>query len=294
MSNSVSDDRNAVSLQEAAEALGVHYMTAYRYVRLGLLEAKKVGGSWSVSHEAMRSFRRPGSSSSDAAPSSTSPPNTASARDNLSVALLNGDEEEAWAILDHAAEESSTLADIHCDLIGPVMQHIGESWESGRLSIADEHRATAILSRLVPQLGARFTRPGRRTGTVIVGGLQADQHALPTTLFADLLRTQGVNVIDLGGTPPTEAFLDALESVSGQAVVCITVMTSGHDDALLALLDAVRTAAPAAAIAVGGAAIQSQQDADRVGSAFWSADPRDAAVAIATEARQLASSRLSA
>ena len=28
-----------LTLQEAADALGVHYMTAYRYVRLGLLAA---------------------------------------------------------------------------------------------------------------------------------------------------------------------------------------------------------------------------------------------------------------
>ena len=32
------------TLQEAADELGVHYMTAYRYVRLGLLDAAKVGG----------------------------------------------------------------------------------------------------------------------------------------------------------------------------------------------------------------------------------------------------------
>ena len=37
-----------LSLQEAADALGVHYMTAYRYVRLGLLSATKEGASWKV------------------------------------------------------------------------------------------------------------------------------------------------------------------------------------------------------------------------------------------------------
>ena len=32
-----------LTLHEAAELLGVHYMTAYRYVRLGVLPAVKVG-----------------------------------------------------------------------------------------------------------------------------------------------------------------------------------------------------------------------------------------------------------
>ena len=31
-----------LTLQEAADELGVHYMTAYRYVRLGQLQAHKV------------------------------------------------------------------------------------------------------------------------------------------------------------------------------------------------------------------------------------------------------------
>ncbi|MCU1344909.1 MAG: hypothetical protein JWL70_1175, partial [Acidimicrobiia bacterium] len=30
-----------LTLHEAADALGVHYMTVYRYVRLGLLPARK-------------------------------------------------------------------------------------------------------------------------------------------------------------------------------------------------------------------------------------------------------------
>ena len=37
-----------MTLQEAAERLGVHYMTAYRYVRTGKLPAEKAGVHWMV------------------------------------------------------------------------------------------------------------------------------------------------------------------------------------------------------------------------------------------------------
>jgi len=40
--------RQPMTLQEAAERLGVHYMTAYRYVRTGKLPAEKVGVHWMV------------------------------------------------------------------------------------------------------------------------------------------------------------------------------------------------------------------------------------------------------
>jgi excisionase family DNA binding protein len=37
-----------ISLQEAASRLGVHYMTAYRYVRTGRLPARRDGAQWLV------------------------------------------------------------------------------------------------------------------------------------------------------------------------------------------------------------------------------------------------------
>ena len=42
-----------LTLQEAADELGVHYMTAYRYVRLGVMEASKSGGVWQVQRSAV-------------------------------------------------------------------------------------------------------------------------------------------------------------------------------------------------------------------------------------------------
>ena len=46
-----------LTLNEAAELLGVHYMTAYRYVRLGFLQATKVGGCWRVAHSDLEVYR---------------------------------------------------------------------------------------------------------------------------------------------------------------------------------------------------------------------------------------------
>ena len=37
-----------LGLQEVADRLGVHYMTAYRYVRTGRLPATRIGAQWWV------------------------------------------------------------------------------------------------------------------------------------------------------------------------------------------------------------------------------------------------------
>jgi len=46
-----------ITLHEAAEMLDVHYMTAYRYVRLGLLPAHKAAGTWRVLLHDLRAFQ---------------------------------------------------------------------------------------------------------------------------------------------------------------------------------------------------------------------------------------------
>ena len=47
-----------ISLHDVAEALHVHYMTAYRYVREGILPGRKVGRSWSVRKSDLDKFQQ--------------------------------------------------------------------------------------------------------------------------------------------------------------------------------------------------------------------------------------------
>ena len=48
-----------LSLQETAERLDVHYMTAYRYVRTGQLPARRERGEWRVLEADVVSVRFP-------------------------------------------------------------------------------------------------------------------------------------------------------------------------------------------------------------------------------------------
>ncbi len=57
-----------LTLHEAAAELGVHYMTAYRYVRLGQLDAVKRSGTWRVSRAELDRFRAEPAESPPSAP----------------------------------------------------------------------------------------------------------------------------------------------------------------------------------------------------------------------------------
>jgi excisionase family DNA binding protein len=208
-------DDELLGLPDAAAALGVHYMTAYRYVRTGVLDAHQAGGQWRVRPSAITAFR---DARANRAPATRrTPPRTGSAPSTdrtrlhaLADRLTAGDEGGAWRIVDHAVAAGWDPHDIYLDLIGASMQEIGDRWEAGTVTVADEHRASVVASRVMGRLGAVQTAaPGRSRGSVIVGAAPGDRHALPSALLADLLRLRGVRVVDLGADTPPEHLAEA-------------------------------------------------------------------------------------
>ena len=148
----------ALSLQDVADALGVHYMTAYRYVRTGRLPAVQVNGQWRVQRsdvERLRRGRRVPAVRGAAVEGLS---------DRLATRLLVGDESGAWSLISEALASSLDPVGVHLQLLVPALRTIGDGWAAGTITIDQEHRASAVVSRLVGRLGVLFTRPGRKHG----------------------------------------------------------------------------------------------------------------------------------
>ena len=187
-----------IGLQEAADRLGVHYMTAYRYVRTGRLDAERSGGEWRVDPAALDALQqgRPGGSARTARPSRAA--SRAATVRRLEDRLCANDEAGAWRLVEDALVAGAEPIDVLVDVISPAMARVGDRWEAGELTVADEHQATAIAHRVVGRLGPRFARRGRRRGTVAIGSPEGDHHALPVAIAADVVRGRGFDVAELG------------------------------------------------------------------------------------------------
>ena len=262
-----------MTLHQAADQLGVHYMTVYRYVRLGQLPASKVGSSWRIDPADLEAFR--------SRPHARVAESETDLVDRIRGALLAGDEARAWTLLSDASRAGVPLDSLYLDALRPALHQIGDGWARGEISVAQEHVASAVVTRLVARLGQRFVSPGRRRGSVVVGAAPGDNHALPTAMFADLLRAQGLTVVDLGSAASTEAFRRVLARVDGPTAACVTATTSGRDEAIQAMVDELRRVLPEVVVAVGGAAVRDAAHAAALGSEVWEPDPRLAAVSVA-------------
>ena len=254
-----------MTLQEAADRLGTHYMTVYRYVRLGRLPARKVGGTWQVEVSDVEALRRGDEQAVRPRPS-------ADWSTRLESRILAGDEAGAWGVIEAALASANTPSQIYTDLIIPALTSIGSKWHKGDVSVAQEHLATAVVMRLIGRLGPHFARKGRPKGVVVVTTPAGERHAIPSLIVADLLRGAGFQVLDLGTDVPPESLGQILERVDGLTAVCVSSTRVGADPDVRATTSSIRTSAPGVPIFIGGASVADIDHAIALGGDGWASD----------------------
>jgi len=87
--------RQSLTLPEVAEKLGVHYMTAYRYVRTGRLPARRIGSVWRIELSDIDKVR-----SLDSVTGRRRTTGVVPARSQLEARLLASDEPGAWDVIE--------------------------------------------------------------------------------------------------------------------------------------------------------------------------------------------------
>lgn len=187
-----------LTLQEAAERLHVHYMTAYRWVRRGDLPAFKTGGRLRVRPDDLERFID--ERHLDVAGTATPTGQTDWDRhvDRLTTLLLDGDTPGAWREVQKVISDGATAGDTYVRLLLPAVSAIGDHAEIGKVGTAVEHRARQMVATIVARLGEVFRRRGPARGTAVCLAPPGEVHAITSAMLADFLRVAGYDVHHLG------------------------------------------------------------------------------------------------
>ncbi|MEM7349221.1 MAG: B12-binding domain-containing protein [Acidobacteriota bacterium] len=215
---------STLSLEEAAAQLGVHYQTAYRWVRSGRLPAAMVNGKYQVDRHDLVAV-------DDARREPTAP--TLPSDDRLDRqcramqdALFEGDETRAAKIMRTLIDNGTPVVRLIEDVLVPPMVEIGEAWAQGEASIYTEHRASAIVDRLLATITPNPR--GRRRGVAVVAALAGDRHSLPTAMATAALRDDNWTVEHLGADMP----IDEIERFLATHDVDLVVLSATGTDAV--------------------------------------------------------------
>jgi excisionase family DNA binding protein len=250
-----------MELREAAGALGVHYQTAYQWVRQGTLPARKLGRGYEVDEadvQALAARRLAGQR----------PSRMIGVRDwqaqasQLYQAIASGDEAHARRWLARLAA-GVALIDLCEHVIAPALRRIGDDWAAGRVSIAQEHRASAICERL---LALHTAQPrGRPRGCAVVTTPPGERHGLPALMAAACLREDRWLVHHLAADLPVAEVTRFAQDARAALVVLSAATGSGAADAAAAAAEVA--AADPAPLVLAGHAGSSLQDLIRLSRA---------------------------
>jgi MerR family transcriptional regulator, light-induced transcriptional regulator len=206
-----------------------------------------------------------------------------SVSDGLSVlqqrylaAQLAGDRREALRLLvDEGLLRGIPLQDIHLKVIQPSQYEIGRLWQENRISVAQEHLATAISQLALSHLYRHLPRDPSNGKVVMVSCVEGELHELGARMASDFLEMAGFEVRFLGANVPTSHLVRMVREQTPD-LLALSVSMTYHLPALRTALDQVRAVAPRLPLAVGGQAFTWVPGLEReLGVSFHGKDARE-------------------
>jgi MerR family transcriptional regulator, light-induced transcriptional regulator len=191
----------------------------------------------------------------------------------LIQALDSFDEPAVHAVLDELLA-SLSLESVLREAVMPLLQEIGRRWESGELSVGQEHFASNLVrGRLLAIARGWGLGSGRR---VLLAAPSGEEHDLGLVAFGIAMWRRGWRVTFLGADTPPHAIEAAVRAVRPE----LLVLASVRPEPLAAMEDTILLLREEVTIALGGRGASAEL-ADRLSVHHLANDP-------VTEADQIA------
>jgi methanogenic corrinoid protein MtbC1 len=205
-------------------------------------------------------------------------PELADERRNFGAFLLGADYAGGLKIAESILERENGQERLYLGLIKPVMYEIGRLWEDDKISTAEEHLATSIVGRILAALYEKMPFSSTTRGKAIVTSAPNEYHELGARLLADMLESDGWDVLFLGANTPAEALIDLTRKTQPR-FVAISLTMPFSIDKVSGIISAMRAIPELSSvkILVGGAAFNKAPHLWwQIGADAWADTPQSA------------------
>lgn len=210
-------------------------------------------------------------------------PHDALAQQFLDLLLLRERHAAADLVATAVTHDGLSLQRLYLDVFQRSQREIGRLWQLNRISVADEHFATAatmaLMNRFLPQFAVHAASGPRAVCCCVEG----DLHELGLRMVADFLELGGFDCDYLGANTPRADLLRSLAAEPPQLIALSATMTS-HLGAVADLIRQLRARPELAQVPVlvGGRPFQIEPTLWRSIGADAVANDADAAIDAAT------------
>ncbi|MFW5791888.1 MAG: cobalamin B12-binding domain-containing protein [Desulfohalobiaceae bacterium] len=140
-------------------------------------------------------------------------------------ALVQGRSRECQQLALDALHVAGRLDEVYLNLIQPAMYEVGRLWETGAISVAREHLASSIVSRIISLLYLKQETSGiEPRGKAVITSAPNEFHEIGAWIVSDLLEQDGWEVHYLGANTPQDDLLAMLREVRPDFVAISVTM----------------------------------------------------------------------
>ena len=127
------------------------------------------------------------------------------------ASILEGNRRSALSCVTDAMADGVSLTQASVRIVQPAMYKVGQLWQENRVSVSQEHLASAISQNVLvgAYMNADFLPPNGKTA--VFACVEGNQHALGLRILSDAFETQGWDAVFLGGNVPMQDLLRDLD-----------------------------------------------------------------------------------
>ncbi len=210
-----------VSTTEVAKALGLGVSTIKRWIDDGVLPAHRTAGGHRklLVADVLELVRRGDLPNANLAKlmdrrSGHKLPAESELAEELHRALLSGNVDQVRLLVVGSYRRGVSIEDLADQIIAPAMERIGHEWETGRIDVMEEHRASQLCAAALYELKPILEERASKSRPRAVGGAPEHDHSLLPTLLAQMvLCDAGWEAINLGPNTPFKSLAKAIHDL---------------------------------------------------------------------------------
>jgi methanogenic corrinoid protein MtbC1 len=155
--------------------------------------------------------------------------------------LLKGERFQASELIQNEMKQGAPIKEIYLQVFQNTQYEIGRLWQTGKISVAQEHYCTAASQFVMAQLYPYIFKTANQGMTVVAGCVGNELHEIGIRMIADFMELSGYNTYYLGANTPAESIIATL-AAHKPSVLAVSATMTFHVVEVADLIQKVREA----------------------------------------------------
>lgn len=155
------------------------------------------------------------------------------------TSLLDSDRKKAELQIIESVKDGADVKDIYVKVFQESQYKVGELWQTGKISVAQEHFCTAATQSVMSSL-YQYIFQTEKIGKNFLSFCVSDElHDLGIKIVTDLVEMAGFDTVYLGANVPTRQIEEAIFDYKAD-VIGISVSIASHINTLVDIIKQIR------------------------------------------------------